>query len=475
MLGLFGTLNLATRSLATQRGGTEVAGHNLANVNNPAYSRQRLRIEPSVTMLTELGPQGTGVDGVSIERLRNLLLDGQIVSESSVLGSLTAQQRALQYAQANLGQRLDRQASGTDGAAAAAGVGGAQGLAENLTGLFAAFQSLSTNPTSLTERQAVMMEAQDVAIQFNQVASRLDDVHTLLNQSLVADVDQANSVIKDIASLNSQIIGVEASGGVANDLRDARQERLEMLGTLTSMTATESSSGSLEVTIGGLSMISGGKVIESLEVYDPGDGRLQLRGQTSSTAVTLAGGSLEGTIGARDGEVARLRTHLDTLAAELINSVNAIHGAGFGLSGTTGATLFNGSSASTISVNETLLDQPSLVQASGVNGAVGDNQVALALARLNEQPQAGLGGQTFGQSYNESVSRLGSALSSLNGQIENETVVSQMLTRQRDSVSGVSIDEEMTDLIRFQRAFQASARLVSTIDDMLEIVMGMKR
>jgi len=475
MLGLFGTLNLATRSLATQRAGTEVSGHNLANVSNPAYSRQRVRIEAAVTMVSNLGPQGTGADGVAIERLRNLLLDGQLVSESSVMGSLTAQQRAFEYAQANLGQRLDRQASGTEGAAAASGVGGAQGLAENLTSLFAAFQGLSTNPTSLTDRQAVMIKAQEVANQFNQVSSRLGDVHDLLNASIRSEVEQVNGMITDIASINRQILTLEAGGGSANDLRDARQARLEELGKLTSVSAVEGSSGALEISIGGVAMISGGTVIERLEAYDNGSGEVMLRSESTGTAISLSGGSLQGTIDARDGEVAVLRNQLDTLAGELITRVNTVHTAGYGLGGTTGQVIFNGSDASTISVNQLLLDQPDRVQASGVSGQVGNNDVAIALARLGDEPQSGLGGQTFSQAYNQSVARLGSALSAVNNQIDNETVVTEMLSRQRDSVSGVSLDEEMTDLIRFQRAFQASARLVTTVDDMLEIVVSMKR
>jgi len=475
MLGLFGTLNLATRSLATQRGGTEVAGHNLANVSNPAYARQRMRIETSVAMLSELGPQGTGADGVSIERLRNTLLDGQIVQEASVLGSLSSQQQALQYAQANLGQRLDRQASGAEGAAAASGVGGAQGLAETVTGLFAAFQGLSTNPTSLTDRQAVMIKAQDLATQFNQVSRRLGEVNTLLNRSVSSEVDQVNAAIKDIASLNAQIMGIEGAAGMANDLRDARQLRLEELGKLASITVTESGSGAVNVTLDGVAMTAGRKVVEQLEAYDPGDGRLLLRGQTSGTAINLSSGSLQGTIEARDGDVAVLQTQIDKLAGALISRVNAVHSAGYALDGSTGENIFGGTDAATISINALLLDQPGRVQASGVAGSVGDNQGILAMARLSEESQASLGGQTFSESYNQAVSRLGSSLSSLNGQIDNETLVSDMLIRQRDSVSGVSLDEEMTDLIRFQRAFQASARLVSTVDEMLEIVVSMKR
>src|ERR1051325_2980050 len=101
MLGLFGTLNLGARSLATQQQGAEVAGQNLANVNNPAYARQRLAIQTSVSIDSAVGPEGTGVDAAAIVQMRDALLDRQIQSESSVGGSLLAQQTALQNTEAN--------------------------------------------------------------------------------------------------------------------------------------------------------------------------------------------------------------------------------------------------------------------------------------------------------------------------------------------------------------------------------------
>src|SRR5207244_4684971 len=112
MLGLFGALNLANRSLQTQRNGTEVAGHNLANVNTPGYARQRVAIETSLTIPSEIGPEGTGADAVAIRHLRDALLDRQLVSETSVRGAYEARQKALQLGQAALGQQIDRQASG---------------------------------------------------------------------------------------------------------------------------------------------------------------------------------------------------------------------------------------------------------------------------------------------------------------------------------------------------------------------------
>jgi flagellar hook-associated protein 1 FlgK len=475
MLGLFGTLNLATRALSTQREGTEVAGHNLANVNNPAYARQRLAISTSIAIPTALGPQGTGVESLAITQIRNELLDRQILSETSVHGSLSAQQRALEYAQANLGQVIDRHASGASGSAAAGGVGGEQGLAEDLSGLFNAFQGLSTNPTSTAERQVLLLKAQDLTTRLNQVDSRMADVNGHLNRSVESDVNAVNLAIADVAKLNAQIIRLEAGGGTANDLRDLRNQRLEQLGELVDFTIAEQPSGSLDVVMGGVAMTAGSEVLEQLETYDPGGGQLLLRTRSSGTAIMPTGGSLHGTIDVRDGALATLRGDINTLAAELITQVNSVHSAGFGLGGTTGESFFTGTDAASIAVNPVLLADPARIQASGVAGATGDNQTVLALAQLAEKPVAGLGNQTFTQSYGETVARAGQSLASVTAQLDSQNKVRQMLLRQRDSVSGVSLDEEMTDLIRFQKAFEASARLITVVDEMLDTVLNMKR
>jgi len=128
-----------------------------------------------------------------------------------------------------------------------------------------------------------------------------------------------------------------------------------------------------------------------------------------------------------------------------------------------------------MNVNSALVNDPGLIQAAGVPGAAGDNQVALALAQLADQPIAALNNQTFTENYGQSVASLGQSLSSANTQIGNQDIVQSMLARQRDSNSGVSLDEEMTDLMRFQKAFEASARLISTISEMLDVVVNMKR
>jgi flagellar hook-associated protein 1 FlgK len=476
MLGLFGTLSLANRSLQTQRMGTEIAGQNLANVNTPGYARQRVAIETALAIPSEVGPQGTGAEVVAIRQLRDALLDRQIQVETSVRGSFEAQQRALQFGQAALGQQIDRQATGADAASAASGVGGQNGIAEGLSDLFNAFQSLSTNPTSTAERQVLLIKAQNLATQFNQISGRLADLRLSLDESLASDVDLANVALADIASLNQQIAAAEIGGaGAANDLRDIRQRRIEDLAALARVTTTAQSDGTIDVAVDGVALVDGATVLDTLETYDAGGGQMLVRTVTGGTALNVAGGSIHGTITARDGELAALGTELDTLAAALIQEVNTLHAPGFGLDGTTGENFFTGTDAATIGVNAVLLGDPRRIQAGGVAGAPGDNTVALALAQLADDKLAALGNQSLLENYGQVVSKLGQSLSGVNAQLTNQQIVEQMLNRQRDSVSGVSLDEEMTDLIKFQRAFEASARLIVTIDEMLVTVVNLKR
>ena len=473
-LGLFGALSMANRSLQTQRQGTEIAGHNLANVNTPGYSRQRVSIVTGTHIMTEIGHQGTGADVVSIRQIRDALLDRQITGEASVRGAHESKQRALQFMQAALGQVIDRQSSGAEAAAAASG-GGQNGIGDKLSDLFNAFQSVSVSPTSTSDRQVLLIKAQSVATQFNQVSQRLTDLGSSLNDSLALDVEQANVTLADIAKLNEQIINAEIGGSTANDLRDIRQQRIEDLAKITKIQAVEQSNGGVDVSVDGVTLVSGPNALHQLETFDAGGGQILVRTLTGAVPLNVAGGSMQGTIEARDMDLQFLRDDLSTLASNLISQVNAIHSTGYGLNGTTGESFFTGSTAADIGINSALVNDPSRIQASGQSGAVGNNSVVLQLAQLADANVAALGDQSFTNNYGGAVARLGQSLSGINTQLSNQQIVEQMLTRQRDSVSGVSLDEEMTDLIKYQRAFEASARLITTIDELLQTVVNLKR
>ena len=476
MLGLIGTLRMGTRSLAAQRQGVEVAGHNLANVNNTAYARQRVSIQSTASNDGLSNPVGSGAEAVAIRQIRDKILDGQVVSEGGVSGSLDAQQRALKLAQSLLGQSIDRGNTGAGGTSAADGVGGGQQLAAGLTDFFNAFSSLAAQPASMPEREITLRRASALAAQFPALDSRLTKLSGQLDESLDTDLKSANALLSDIARLNGQISRTESStGGAANDLRDQRQAKLESLSEVVGFDAVEAADGSLGIVVGGVSLVSGDVRDKTLETFTDVDGQRMIRASGTTDALVITSGRVHGTIDARDGALKDLRSGINDLAKNLINQVNAAHKDGFGLNGTTGADFFLGSSAADIRVNQALLQDPSLLQASGSAFARGDNRVAQTLSQLGNKPIDALGGQTLGNGYNSIVGRLGESLSSVNQQLADQKVIADLLKGQRDSVSGVSVDEEMADLTRFQRGYQASAKLINTIDELMDTTLSLKR
>lgn len=464
MLGLFNTLSLGARALQANQLGVEVTGQNLANSSNAAYARQQVVLSTSTPTPTSLGMQGTGVQVSSIQQVRDALLDGQVRDESSVGGYWNSQQSALESAQGQLGEFLNLNSSSPD----------SQGLSDEINNLFNSFQSLATSPTSTSDRQDVVNQAQTLAQGFNQVSQQLSSLNDSLNTSVTNNVTSANQLLSQIAELNGQIANATASGGNANDLNDTREQDLENLAKLVKIQTTTNANGTVDVSIGGTQLVSGKQTLDTLQAYDPGNGQLQVRTATGGTPLTLSGGSIQGTIDARDGALQTLRSNLDTLASSLISQVNGIYSTGYDLNGNTGGTLFTGTNAATIAVNSSLQTDPSLVQAAGVSGATGDNSVALQLAQLGSQSIAGLNNQTFSGAFASQVGAFGFALSNANAEVTNHTSVASMLQNQRDSVSGVSIEEEVANLITFQQAYSASSKIITTVDQMLQTVVSLK-
>jgi flagellar hook-associated protein 1 FlgK len=470
MLGLFNTLNLGARALTAQQAGVEVTGQNLANANNPAYARQRVVMQTSLSTPTSIGMEGTGVEAVSIQQVRDQLLDSQIQSESSVGGYWNSQQSALQNAQTQLNEFLNL--SSTDGTSSS--TTDTQGLSSQLNNLFNAFQSVATSPTDPSARLGLVNAAQSLASGFNQASQNLSTLNGLLNNSVSNDVASANQLLSDVASLNNQIAKATTSGGNANDLVDLREQDLENLSKLVNIQTAANSDGTVSVSVGSQELVTGNKRTDTLATYDPGNGQLLVQTATSATPLTLSGGSIQGAIDARDGTLTTLRGGLDTMASSLITQVNGIYKNGYDLNGNSGANFFTGSDAATIGVNPAAANDPSQIQASGTANAAGDNSIALQLAQLGQQSIAALNNQTFSGAYAQDVQNFGNALSNANDQVGNYNSVNTMLLNQRDSVSGVSLEEETSNLITYQKAYECSAKLITTVEQMLETVVNMK-
>ncbi len=481
MLGLFGTLNMAARSLQAQMAGVEVAGQNLANVNTPGYSRQRVLLQSDPAIQTGIGPEGSGASVQGIQQVVDTLLNGRIQAQSSVNGYWNSQQTTLQSVQTALNDYLSS-AQNTAGTTTTGTAASSNGLTAKLSNFFNALSGAAASPASGDARQAVLGAAQSLASTFQQVNLRLANLHADLDSSLDDQVRSANQLLTDIASLNDQIANSQnINGGSANELLDMRQQKLEALAGYLNFQSSTAADGSVTVTaLTNQTLISGNQVVNGLKtVLNTGTNQLQVFTTGTNNVLTgvpfgLVSGSLESTVDTRDGELTNLQNSINTLATNVIAEVNALHTAGFNLNGGTGASLFTGGSAAGIAVNTTIAADPSLLQLAGTAGAKGDGSVAAAMAALASTSLVALNNRTFSGSYTQAVTELGTTLNNATDRAASETSVAGMLSSQRSSVSGVNLDEEMTSLMSYQRAYQASAHLVSTVDQMIQTLLNMK-
>jgi flagellar hook-associated protein 1 FlgK len=201
--------------------------------------------------------------------------------------------------------------------------------------------------------------------------------------------------------------------------------------------------------------------------------QVSVNNTASDTSAKLTGqGSIKGLVDARDTVLQNLRTDINGMASELIQGMNAIHQSGLGLDGSTDLKFFTGTNASDIEVNIDLINDVRKIQLSA-NTDTGDNTVAAGLLKWLEAPQESLGKLTLAQHYNEAVATYGQELSNINSRLADQEVITHTLTQQRAGVSGVSLDEEMSSLIQFQRAYQSSAKLISTVDELFQTILSM--
>ncbi|BET66075.1 flagellar hook-associated protein FlgK [Opitutales bacterium ASA1] len=471
MSGLFGELQRTSQALNAQSQGIYTAGRNMANVNNSAYSRQRVQLGDQGIVQTTLGPQSLGVTALALQNVRDSLLDRQVIRETSSASSLQAQSEAFQKAELALGQQIDRQAD-AEYIEGATNTGSTSGIGESLDDLLNAFSSLAASPRSDAERQVLYQKALTFVSRMQTVDARLEDVQQDMNDSVLVDLRKVNDLLGTISNLNQQIGRFEVGApGSALDLRDQRQARLEELAQYIDLEVQEvGTTGQIQI----LSRDAANAPVVLLDQSNTPppvsfDGTSITAG-APATALTLRGGSIQGYLAARDGTIAGMRTNLDALAAQVVTSVNDAYNPG-GTS--TDFFVAGGTTAATIAVDPTL----TVASIRSTNTAEpGANDVALAIGALADARFSTAGGDsidgTFGSFYRGIVSDIANATASSRSRFEDQTTLKGLVLARRDSVSGVSLDEEMTDLIKYQRAFDASAKVMRVIDEMLETVVN---
>jgi flagellar hook-associated protein 1 FlgK len=300
------------------------------------------------------------------------------------------------------------------------------------------------------------------------LAAQLDSVRSSINYDLQIKADQVNSLASRIAALNLQISKVEVTGDKANDLRDQRDLLLDELSALARISYQERPNGFLDVFLDGRALVNGDET-NQLGVKADAAGNVELAWASDGQVVNPGGGEIKADLDLRDGTLAQQRAALDALALAIVTEVNARHQTGYGLGGTTGVDFFSGTGAADISISAAVQSDLDNIAVSGYPSAPGDNSVGLAIARL-ARDVVSVGGQTtsIGAYYRAMITSLGVRGQEAQNMVDSEESILVHLKKQKDSISGVSLDEEAANLIKFQHAYNAAARAMTVFDELLD-------
>lgn len=467
MPGLFGNLSLASKALMAHQAAIQVTSRNIANVNNPEHARQRVIMGDRAFVPTTQGPEGTGVEVLTVEQMRDAFLDKQVVRQIADEASLQAQSDALTNAELAMGDRIDRS---TDPASVQDVTKSTSGIGAALDEFFNAFDALAVSPRDIPARNVALQKAQILADRINNADSRLAVVQSDLATQMDADLNKANVLLSDIARLNSEIADANIrESGSASDLIDRRQGKLEALsGILKIETALiPNGYGQIEVRIGGLNFVDYGQKLGDLKY----DSVRQVVTSTQDLSQTLAvgGGSVDGRLVAMKGAIAEARTRVQTLASNLASEVNGKYDFA-NLPTPQKFFVTTGLSAGQLIALNSAIDSTTLKTSS--QSLAGGNDYLTGISGLRSSTVAGLGNLTLGDYTRNTVGQVGQVLQGLNTRLEESTVIKTALSTQRDAVSSVSLDEETADLMRFQRAYQANARVISVVDELLDTLIN---
>ncbi len=462
MPGTFFGINTALRGLEAQQTGLNVTGHNIANASTQGYSRQEVDLQASDPIDlpgNAAGQLGSGVDVADVKRAHDSFIQQQIIYQN---GSQSSQQ--------SLSDTL-AQVSDVYNAPSA------QGFGSLLSSYFTAWQGLANNPSDTPSRSVVIAQGTALATGFNAASSALTALQTNEDGKIAPLVTQVNTIAQSIATLNGQITAVSATGQSPNDLQDKRDALVNQLSQIVGIQYNETPQGAANISLrGGGSLVQGVTSFALSTAADASRPNATDILDQNGRPVTVSDGQLGGAITARDKTIQGQLDSLNTLASNVMSAVNAFHTANYDANGKPGEVFFTGTSAASMSVNAAVAADPAKVAAATSLSASGgpnpeDGSGALGTAQLQEKPATGQAATVQAQ-YAGTISALGVAAQQANVNADTGGLVLQHLQAQQSSVSGVSLNEEASNLLQYQQAYAASARVISmmdqTISDMIQ-------
>ncbi|GGK83014.1 flagellar hook-associated protein FlgK [Mangrovihabitans endophyticus] len=445
----FGSINTALSSLYAQRRALDVTGQNIANANTEGYTRQHVVMQSQTgsirpAMYARSDGLGSGVAVSAVQRVRDEYLENRGRAEHANSAYLTRQTAAYSSIEDVFAEPSDT------------------AMQAQLHDMWDAWADVANNPKDSAARAALIQRSATVADGLNTAHDALAGQWRGTREQLVAYVDEVNTAATHVAQLNDTIVKAQASGVTVNELEDQRDLQVLKLAELTGATASKRPNGAMDVFVGNSTLVSEFtprqlEVTGALRLEDQGTDPLTLRWADTGTKVTV-GGTMGAMSDVMTTIIPAISDELDVIAKNLIDTVNAAHTGGFQLDGTPGTDFFSGTTAGTIAV---AISDPSEVAAAATAGTL-DNTVADGLADVGTS-STGPDAQ-----YRDMIARLGVAAQSSSRRTEIQATITEQVDSARESTSGVNLDEEMTNLLTYQRGYEAASRVLTTVDAMLD-------
>lgn len=488
MRSTFHGLEVSKRGLFAQQSALNTTGHNISNANTEGYTRQRANMQattgipyPGMFANVEPGLLGTGVNVVSLQRLREDFLDVQYRNEHKRQGYWDGRLETLEKLEGIMNEPSDT------------------GLQKVMDQMWQSWQDLAKDPTNTSARAVVRERSKAFADTLNSTYKHLEEVQRDLNNVIGVKAMEINSLGEQIASLNRQIADVVPHGYVPNDLYDQRDVLLDKLSKLVEIRTTPGASGTVNVTIEGRDFVNGAQS-QPVATQQNANGLFDLT--IAGAAFIPTTGYMAGVYESRSQIVPNLMHRLDVLAVNLTKEINDLHRQGVSLNDIKNGTaqdlpFFVDASApaggkdypkgaGTIRIHPDILgslDAIAAAQPETAGNTAGNNKNALAIAAVKFKViQPGPGPMDLKESsslddyYRYTVGQLGIDTQEAMRNLKNSEMIVGTIDNHRQSISGVSIDDEMAELVKFQHAYSASARMMTSMDEILDkVINGMGR
>ena len=495
MPGIFSSLTSTAYSLQSQSFVVQQAGKNIANINNDGYARQRVQMGTVGSTQTQAGPVSGPQIAIGIEHVRDVFIDRQLLGEISYLSGLEARDFRLKQALANLGDTIDRagDAQFVDDIVQSGG-----GLRGAIDYFFDTFESFAARPNDATTRQVMFQASENLVEMFHRIDDRFDLLETELNKQINQEVGVLNDLLGELEEINLEIARLETGDpGSALDLRDLRQEKLEQISEYGLIEAEEvqGANGQIELTMlradGDREVILGPGTLTRQISFNEADSTFRVVG--SNEEIDLQDGLIPAILDVKDNAIDPLRGNIDDVANSLATEVNTLYYQAFVPAGADPAvpeiSFFQqptppGGGGTTTAETISLYSEPSdpaitdfvpLTAASlrtSTSDISGANDLALAIADLATTDQAALGDVSFSEFSANLVTELGQDINNIGNRIEVQEDVKELLENRRREVSGVSMDEEVSNMLQYQKAYQATSRYFNILSEMLDTLIN---